>query len=192
MTNALALEVIEVPNSGFMSDQPTNAVIAGTDEVFIIDPGEAARCRSDPAGARAAGRGARQGDCPHTQPPGPRDRRARAQGVVWLPGDAQPKGATRPPPVHGMVGHRCAAHGRHDPHRGRRGVGGNRHAGPFAGPHRPLRAGRAHADRGRPRLRPWHGRHLPAARQDDRILRLAPPMRNASTRARSSPATARS
>lgn len=42
MTDALALEVIEVPNGGFMSDQPTNAVIAGTDEVFIIDPGEAA------------------------------------------------------------------------------------------------------------------------------------------------------
>src|SRR5947209_2358901 len=38
---ALALEVIEIPNNGFMSDQPTNAVIAGTDEVFIIDPGEA-------------------------------------------------------------------------------------------------------------------------------------------------------
>lgn len=40
--DALALEVIEVPNNGFMSDQPTNAVIAGTGEVFIIDPGEAA------------------------------------------------------------------------------------------------------------------------------------------------------
>ena len=42
MPQPLALEVIEVPNNGFMSDQPTNAVIAGTDEVFIIDPGEQA------------------------------------------------------------------------------------------------------------------------------------------------------
>lgn len=41
-SSALALEVIEIPNNGFMSDQPTNAVIVGTDEVFIIDPGEAA------------------------------------------------------------------------------------------------------------------------------------------------------
>jgi glyoxylase-like metal-dependent hydrolase (beta-lactamase superfamily II) len=40
-SHALALEVVEVPNNGFMSDQPTNAVIAGTNEVFIIDPGEA-------------------------------------------------------------------------------------------------------------------------------------------------------
>lgn len=42
MPEALALEVIEIPNGGFMSDQPTNATIAGTREVFIIDPGEAA------------------------------------------------------------------------------------------------------------------------------------------------------
>lgn len=42
MPDALALEVVEIPNNGFMSDQPTNAVIAGTDEVFIIDPGDAA------------------------------------------------------------------------------------------------------------------------------------------------------
>ncbi|MDQ6905940.1 MAG: MBL fold metallo-hydrolase [Chloroflexota bacterium] len=39
---ALALEVIEVPNGGFMSDQPTNATIVGTHEVFIVDPGDSA------------------------------------------------------------------------------------------------------------------------------------------------------
>ncbi|HEY8292307.1 MAG TPA: MBL fold metallo-hydrolase [Thermomicrobiales bacterium] len=39
---ALALEVIEIPNNGFMSDQPTNATIVGTHEVFIVDPGDAA------------------------------------------------------------------------------------------------------------------------------------------------------
>jgi len=31
---------IAVPNSGSMSDQPTNAVIVGTHEVFIVDPGD--------------------------------------------------------------------------------------------------------------------------------------------------------
>ncbi len=40
--HALALEVVEVPNNGFMSDQPTNATIVGTHEVFIVDPGDAA------------------------------------------------------------------------------------------------------------------------------------------------------
>ena len=40
--HTLALEVIEIPNNGFMSDQPTNATIVGTREVFIIDPGDAA------------------------------------------------------------------------------------------------------------------------------------------------------
>ena len=40
--HALALEVIEIPNNGFMSDQPTNATIVGTHEVFIVDPGDAA------------------------------------------------------------------------------------------------------------------------------------------------------
>jgi len=39
---ALALEVIEVPNGGFMSEQPTNATIVGTHEVFIVDPGDTA------------------------------------------------------------------------------------------------------------------------------------------------------
>jgi len=39
---ALALEVIAVPNGGFMSDQPTNATIVGTHDVFIVDPGDAA------------------------------------------------------------------------------------------------------------------------------------------------------
>ena len=38
----LALEVIAVPNDGSMSDQPTNATIVGTDEVFIVDPGDQA------------------------------------------------------------------------------------------------------------------------------------------------------
>ena len=35
----LAMETVEIPNQGFMFEQPTNAVIAGTREVFIIDPG---------------------------------------------------------------------------------------------------------------------------------------------------------
>lgn len=39
---ALAIEVIAVPNMGAMRDQPTNAVIVGQQEVLIIDPGEAA------------------------------------------------------------------------------------------------------------------------------------------------------
>lgn len=39
---ALALEVLAVPNDSFMSDQPTNAIIVGTDEVFIVDPGDKA------------------------------------------------------------------------------------------------------------------------------------------------------
>ncbi len=42
MSHALALEVIAVPNRGSMSDQPTNAVIVGTDEVLIVDPGDTA------------------------------------------------------------------------------------------------------------------------------------------------------
>jgi len=41
-SKALQLEVIEIPNGGFMSDQPTNATIVGAHEVFIIDPGDAA------------------------------------------------------------------------------------------------------------------------------------------------------
>ncbi len=41
-SGALPLEVIEIPNNGFMSDQPTNATIVGTHDVFIIDPGDAA------------------------------------------------------------------------------------------------------------------------------------------------------
>ena len=39
---ALALEVLSVPNDGSMSDQPTNATIVGTDEVYIVDPGDLA------------------------------------------------------------------------------------------------------------------------------------------------------
>ena len=38
----LALEIIEVPNTGPLSDEPTNAIIVGTDEVFIVDPGDEA------------------------------------------------------------------------------------------------------------------------------------------------------
>lgn len=40
--DALPLEVVEIPNNGFMSDQPTNATIVGMHEVFIVDPGDAA------------------------------------------------------------------------------------------------------------------------------------------------------
>lgn len=36
----LPLEVVPVPNKGSMSDEPTNAVIVGTDMVYIIDPGD--------------------------------------------------------------------------------------------------------------------------------------------------------
>src|SRR4051794_14861000 len=39
---ALAIEVIPVPNTGAMRDQPTNAVLVGREEVLIVDPGEAA------------------------------------------------------------------------------------------------------------------------------------------------------
>ncbi len=39
---AVALEVVEVSNGGFMSEQPTNATIVGAHEVFIVDPGDAA------------------------------------------------------------------------------------------------------------------------------------------------------
>jgi len=38
----LPLEVVEIPNNGFMSAQPTNATIVGAREVFIVDPGDAA------------------------------------------------------------------------------------------------------------------------------------------------------
>lgn len=38
----LALEIIEVPNTGPLSEEPTNAIIVGTDEVFIVDPGDEA------------------------------------------------------------------------------------------------------------------------------------------------------
>lgn len=36
----LVLEMIAVPNDGTMSDLPTNATIVGTDEVYIVDPGD--------------------------------------------------------------------------------------------------------------------------------------------------------
>jgi endoribonuclease LACTB2 len=41
MPHALAMEVVEVPNTGAMSGRPTNATIVGTTEVFVVDPGEA-------------------------------------------------------------------------------------------------------------------------------------------------------
>ncbi len=40
MSKRLKIQVVEVPNSGFMSDQPTNGCIVGTDEVLVIDPGD--------------------------------------------------------------------------------------------------------------------------------------------------------
>ena len=40
LSNRLTIEVVEIPNSGFMSDQPTNGFIVGTGEVLIIDPGD--------------------------------------------------------------------------------------------------------------------------------------------------------
>ncbi len=41
LTASLKIDVVEVPNSGFMSDQPTNGCIVGTNEALIIDPGDA-------------------------------------------------------------------------------------------------------------------------------------------------------
>jgi glyoxylase-like metal-dependent hydrolase (beta-lactamase superfamily II) len=38
----LQFQEIEVPNNGFMSDQPTNGFIIGTNEVILIDPGDEA------------------------------------------------------------------------------------------------------------------------------------------------------
>ncbi|MEX2425545.1 MAG: MBL fold metallo-hydrolase [Thermomicrobiaceae bacterium] len=35
----LPIQRVEIPNTGFMRDQPTNAYILGTDRVVIIDPG---------------------------------------------------------------------------------------------------------------------------------------------------------
>ncbi len=40
LANRLEIDIIEIPNAGFMSDQPTNGCIVGTDEVFIVDPGD--------------------------------------------------------------------------------------------------------------------------------------------------------
>lgn len=42
MSKRLRIDVIEIPNAGFMSDQPTNACIVGTEEVLIVDPGDEA------------------------------------------------------------------------------------------------------------------------------------------------------
>jgi glyoxylase-like metal-dependent hydrolase (beta-lactamase superfamily II) len=41
LAQRLCIDVIEVPNSGFMSDQPTNGCIVGGDEVYVVDPGDA-------------------------------------------------------------------------------------------------------------------------------------------------------
>ncbi|HEY8598264.1 MAG TPA: MBL fold metallo-hydrolase [Thermomicrobiales bacterium] len=38
----LALEIVAVPNTGPLSEEPTNAIIIGTNEVFIVDPGDEA------------------------------------------------------------------------------------------------------------------------------------------------------
>lgn len=40
MATELQFQRIEVPNNGFMSDQPTNGFLIGTNEVIIIDPGD--------------------------------------------------------------------------------------------------------------------------------------------------------
>lgn len=40
MTKELQFQRVEVPNNGFMSDQPTNGFIIGTNEVILIDPGD--------------------------------------------------------------------------------------------------------------------------------------------------------
>ena len=40
MATDLQFQLVEVPNNGFMSDQPTNGFIIGTNEVILIDPGD--------------------------------------------------------------------------------------------------------------------------------------------------------
>lgn len=40
LTKDLQFQRIEVPNNGFMSDQPTNGFLIGTNEVIVIDPGD--------------------------------------------------------------------------------------------------------------------------------------------------------
>jgi glyoxylase-like metal-dependent hydrolase (beta-lactamase superfamily II) len=42
LANKLQFQRFEVPNNGFMSDQPTNGFIIGTDEVILVDPGDEA------------------------------------------------------------------------------------------------------------------------------------------------------
>jgi glyoxylase-like metal-dependent hydrolase (beta-lactamase superfamily II) len=42
LTTELQFQRIEVPNNGFMSDQPTNGFLIGTNQVIIIDPGDEA------------------------------------------------------------------------------------------------------------------------------------------------------
>jgi len=51
----LALEIIAVPNTGPLSEEPTNAIIVGTAEVFIVDPGDEAGVGI--ISAKLAGRG---------------------------------------------------------------------------------------------------------------------------------------
>ncbi|HVX30428.1 MAG TPA: MBL fold metallo-hydrolase, partial [Nitrolancea sp.] len=40
MSTELQFQRVEVPNNGFMSDQPTNGFIIGTNVVILIDPGD--------------------------------------------------------------------------------------------------------------------------------------------------------
>jgi glyoxylase-like metal-dependent hydrolase (beta-lactamase superfamily II) len=40
LSKTLTIDVVEIPNSGFMIDQPTNGCLVGTNEVLIVDPGD--------------------------------------------------------------------------------------------------------------------------------------------------------
>jgi glyoxylase-like metal-dependent hydrolase (beta-lactamase superfamily II) len=42
LATELQFQRVEVPNNGFMSDQPTNGFLIGTNQVIIIDPGDEA------------------------------------------------------------------------------------------------------------------------------------------------------
>ena len=85
-SRALALEVLAVPNDGFMSDQPTNATIVGTDEVFIVDQQGQAACTDhfDRIAARL-GIGERSGADRQPQ----FDGGARAHSAFYLQGTTQ-------------------------------------------------------------------------------------------------------
>ncbi len=51
----LTLEIIAVPNTGPLSEEPTNAIIVGTNEVFIVDPGDEAGIALIPAALASRG-----------------------------------------------------------------------------------------------------------------------------------------